>query len=81
MTKYVYSGSEEHFTGKYADPSTCTYYAYNCCYCERFFYLVGPHTFEAMGAIRIIQYRNPNTNEIKAVENRVKESVCRVRKR
>jgi hypothetical protein len=77
MTNISISGSEEHFTGKYADPdpSFSTYYAYRCCYCEKFFYLVDPKTFEAMGAIKTIQYRDKNTGEIKARENR-SEGVC-----
>jgi hypothetical protein len=75
MTKISLSVGEEFFTRKYADPKTCTYYAYNCCYCGGFFYLVDPKTFEAMGAKRTVQYRNPNTNEIKARENR-SEGIC-----
>jgi hypothetical protein len=77
MTKISLSGSEEFFSNKYADPSPsfCTYYAYRCCYCEKFFYLVDPKTFEAMGAVRTVQYRNPETGEIAAKENR-SEGVC-----
>ena len=58
MTKYTYSGSEEHFTCKYVDPTLASYYAYRCCYCRRFFYLVDPKTFEAMGATRNNHFRN-----------------------
>lgn len=75
MTKISVSGGEEFFTGKYAPPDTCTYYAYRCTYCERFFYLVDPKNFEAGGAKRTVQYRNPNTGEIRARENR-SEGVC-----
>ena len=77
MTRISVSGSEEHFSGKYANPdlSFCTYYAYRCCYCEKFFYLVDPKTFEAMGAVRTVQYRNPETGEIAARENR-SEGIC-----
>jgi hypothetical protein len=58
MTKISISGGEEFFTRKYADPKTCTYYAYNCCYSGGFFYLVDPKTFEAMGATRNNHFRN-----------------------
>jgi hypothetical protein len=40
-----------------------------------FFYLVDPKTFEARGAIRTVQYRNPHTGEIEARENR-SEGIC-----
>lgn len=36
MTGISLSRSKEHFTGEYADPSTCTYYAYECIYCQKF---------------------------------------------
>jgi hypothetical protein len=77
MTNYTYSQSEESITGKYANPNPnfSTYYAYRCCYCEKFFYLVDPKTFQAMGAVRTVQYRNPKTGEIAAKENR-SEGVC-----
>jgi hypothetical protein len=75
MTGISFSGSEEFFSNKYAPPDTCTYYAYNCCYCEKFFYLVDPKTFQAMGAVRTVQYRNPETGGIAAKENR-SEGVC-----
>jgi hypothetical protein len=38
MTRITISGSEEHFTGEYADPKIAYYYAYQCCYCETWFY-------------------------------------------
>jgi hypothetical protein len=76
MTGLSLSGSEEHFSGNYADPSTCTYYWYDCVYCEQPFYLVDPdNNFEAGGATRTVQYRDKNTGEIKAAENR-SEGVC-----
>ena len=74
MTNITLSGGEEFFTGKYASPDTCTYYAYRCTYCEGFFYLVYPKTFEGMGATRTVQYRHKKTGEIVA-ENR-SEGVC-----
>jgi hypothetical protein len=55
ITRISVSGGEEFFTRKYAAPKTCTYYAYNCCYCGGFFYLVDPKTFEAMGAITLVR--------------------------
>ena len=75
MTNISLSGSEEFYTGKYTDPKTCTYYAYRCVYCTSFFYLVDPRTFMAGGCKRTVQWRNPNTNVIKARENR-SEGVC-----
>ena len=75
MTGISLSGSKEYFTGEYAPPDTCTYYAYPCCYCQKYFYLVDPKTFEAGGAKRTVQYRNPKTGEIAAKENR-SEGVC-----
>jgi hypothetical protein len=75
MTGISLSGSKEHFTGEYADPSTCTYYAYECTYCQKYFYLVRPNDFQADVATRTVQYRNPDTNEIKARENR-SEDIC-----
>jgi hypothetical protein len=77
MTNISVSGSKEHITGEYADssPSFCTYYAYRCTYCEVFFYLVDPKTKQAMGAKRTVQYRNPDTGEIAARENR-SEGIC-----
>jgi hypothetical protein len=75
MTRVTYSGSEEHFTGDYADPKTCTYYAYRCCYCTTFFYLVDPKTFQAMGCTQTAQYRNKKTGKVEVYENR-SEGVC-----
>jgi hypothetical protein len=75
MTGISLSGSKEYFTGEYAPPDTCTYYAYRCTYCEQFFYLVDPKTFQAGGAKRTVQYRNKETGEIDARENR-SEGVC-----
>lgn len=75
MTKISVSGGKEFFTGEYADPSTCTYYTYQCTYCQKYFYLVRPNDFQAGGATRTVQYRNPDTNEIKARENR-SEGIC-----
>jgi hypothetical protein len=43
MTNVTFTGGEEYFTGKYADPETCTYYVYRCKYCTGFFYLVDPN--------------------------------------
>jgi hypothetical protein len=40
MTGVSLSGSKEHFTNEYADPSICYYYSYMCTYCERLFRLV-----------------------------------------
>jgi hypothetical protein len=74
MTKVTYSGSEECFTGEYADPKTCTYYAYRCCYCTTFFYLVDPKTFNAMGCTQTVQYRNKKTSEV--VSTNRSEGVC-----
>jgi hypothetical protein len=75
MTRVAYSGSKEHFTGDYADPSICYYYSYMCAYCEKVFQVVEPdNNFQAGGAVRLIQYRNKFTNEL-VVENRV-EGVC-----
>ena len=70
MTKVTLSGSEEFFSGKYADPKTCTYYAYECTYCQKYAYLVQPRDFQAGRVTRTVRYRNPETNEIKAMENR-----------
>jgi hypothetical protein len=64
MTNTTLSGGEEYFTGKYAEPKTCTYYAYRCCYCTTFFYLVDPKTFQAMGCTQTVQYRNKKTGEV-----------------
>jgi hypothetical protein len=75
MTGISISGSEEHITGNYVDPEIATYYAYRCTYCEVFFYLVDPKTKQAMGAKRTARYRNPDTGEIAAKENR-SEGVC-----
>jgi hypothetical protein len=36
---------------------------------------VDPKTFEAQGAVRTVQYRNPDTGEVAAKENR-SEGVC-----
>jgi hypothetical protein len=70
MTNILMSGSEECFTNKYADPKTCYYYYYLCAYFEMFFQLVEPdNNFQGGGSVRIIQYRNKDTNEI-VVENR-----------
>jgi hypothetical protein len=57
-----------YLTGDYADPQTCTYYAYECTYCLKYFYLVQPKDKQAGGVKRTVQYRNPNTNEIEAKE-------------
>jgi hypothetical protein len=70
MTKYTYSGSEEHITGNYVDPTIATYYAYPCTYCQKYFYLVNPKDFQAGGAKRTVQYRNEDTGEIAAREYR-----------
>lgn len=69
MTGVSFSGSKEHFTKDYADPSTCTYITYPCTYCQEEFYLVNPDNFAAGGAIRLIQYRNKKTGKIVS-ENR-----------
>ena len=47
----------------FADPKTCTYYAYRFHYCQTYFYLVDPKDFTAGGAVRTYQWRNPETNE------------------
>jgi hypothetical protein len=57
-TKVNISMGDVYFTQKYAPPDTCTYYAYQCTYCESFFHLVDPKTFEAGGAIRTVTYKN-----------------------
>jgi hypothetical protein len=38
----IASVGEEFFTGKYADPSTCSYLYYPCVYCEELFQLIDP---------------------------------------
>jgi hypothetical protein len=76
MTKVTTSFGEEFFTVKYADPTTCSYVYYPCCYCQELFQLIDPENgFRAGGAVRKKLYRNPNTGEIAAVENR-SEGVC-----
>jgi hypothetical protein len=70
------SGSKEYFTHEYADPKIASYVFYHCEYCGNKFQLVQPdNNFQASGAIRKFQYRNPNTNEIKAIENRA-QGIC-----
>jgi hypothetical protein len=69
MTRVSFSGSKEVFTGEYVDPSIASYVYYPCEYCGDNFQLVEPdNNFQAGGAIRKFQYRNPDTNEIKAIE-------------
>jgi hypothetical protein len=63
MTKISFSGSEEFFSNKYADPSTCTYYAYECTYCQKYFYLVQPKDFQAGGAKRTVHIM-PQTERV-----------------
>lgn len=72
MTKVSYSFDPEE---KYADPSTCTYYAYPCTYCQKYFYLVQSKDFQAGGCTRTVQYRNKETDEVKAMHNR-SEGIC-----
>jgi hypothetical protein len=82
MTKVTASGAEEFFTGKYADPATCSYVYYPCCYSEELFQLIDPENgFRAGGAVRNKLYMNPNTGEIAAVEIDQKVYVCNVLKR
>jgi hypothetical protein len=70
MTNILMSGSEEFFTNKYADRQTCYYYYFLCAYFEKLFQLVEPdNNFQAGCAVRIIHYRNKDTNRI-VVENR-----------
>jgi hypothetical protein len=41
-----------------------------CVYCEELFQLIDPEWFRAGGAMRKTHYRNPQTGEIAATENR-----------
>jgi hypothetical protein len=66
MTNVTYTGLEEYFTEKYADPFTCSYIVYDYCYCEEPFYLVDPDNFMAGGVTRTVQYRNKEAGEIVA---------------
>jgi hypothetical protein len=43
--------------------------------CEKFFYLVDPKTFKAMGCTQTVQYRNKKTGKVEVSENR-SEGVC-----
>jgi hypothetical protein len=76
MTGLSLSGSKEMFTKEYADPYTCCYLYYTCVYCNDSFMLVNPNNnFMAGGAIMTIRYKDPMTDEIKAIENRA-EGIC-----
>jgi hypothetical protein len=71
MTRITTSVGEEVLTGRYPDPAKCSYLYYTCTYCLEEFMLVDPdRNFEAGGAIRHTLYRNPDTGEVGAVENR-----------
>lgn len=76
MTRLSVSGSREFYTGDFVDPKIASYVFYPCEYCGNKFQLVQPdNDFAAGGAIRKSRYRNPDTNEVKAVENRA-QGVC-----
>jgi hypothetical protein len=76
MTEVSISGSKEFFTREYVDPKIASYVYYPCEYCGNKFQLVIPdNNFQAGGAIRKFQYRNTDTNEIKAIKNRA-QGVC-----
>jgi hypothetical protein len=50
---------------------SASYVFYRCEYCSTKFQLVEPdNNFQAGGAIRFKRYRNSNTGEVKAYENR-----------
>jgi hypothetical protein len=76
MTEITRSFADVFFTKDYADPTICYYYFYLCTNCDRPFRLIDPdNNFRAGGATRTVRYRNPDTGEIKAKENR-SEGVC-----
>jgi hypothetical protein len=77
MTNIRFTDSEVLRTGNYADSSICSYLYYTCTYCLEEFMLIDPErNFKAGGAIRHTLYRNPDTGEVGAAENR-SEGVCR----